>query len=144
MRLFLDVNMLLYVVFNSYTEHEICRDWFEDAMDDTANRIGFPIAALLGFVRLSTQPRSSFLPITMAQALELVEGWVKQPNAYVPQPGDGHIEQVVNLMRSVNGNHALVTDAHLAALAIEHQATICSHDSDFKLFSALSVFDPLQ
>ena len=104
MRLFLDVNMLLYVVFNSYTEHEICRDWFEDAMDDTANRIGFPIAALLGFVRLSTQSKSSFLPITMVQALELVEDWVKQPNAYVPQPGDGHIEQVVSLLRSVNGN----------------------------------------
>ena len=51
MRLFLDVNMLLYVVFNSYTEHEICRDWFENVMDDTANRIGFPITALLGFVQ---------------------------------------------------------------------------------------------
>jgi predicted nucleic acid-binding protein len=65
-------------------------------------------------------------------------------NGFLGQPGDGHIEQFVNLMGSVNANHALVTDAHLAALAIEHQATICGHDSDFKLFSALSVFDPLQ
>jgi predicted nucleic acid-binding protein len=54
MTLFLDVNMLLYVVFNSYSGHDVCRTWFEGAMDNSANLIGFPTVALLGFVRIST------------------------------------------------------------------------------------------
>ena len=144
MTLFLDVNLLLYVVFNSYSEHGVCRSWFEGEMDNSANLIGFPTVALLGFVRISTQSKPGFSPLTMAEALEQVEHWIEQPNAYIPHPSDGHFRRVANLLRSVNDNHALITDAHLAALAIEHQAILCSHDSDFNLFSALSVFDPLQ
>ena len=36
------------------------------------------------------------------EALELVEHWIEQPNAYIPHPGDGHFKRVANLLRSVN------------------------------------------
>lgn len=37
----------------------------------------------------------------------------------------------------------IVTDAHLAALAIEHGATLCSTDNDFKRFARLRHENPL-
>jgi hypothetical protein len=51
---------------------------------------------------------------------------------------------VVGLMKHTGGGHQLVTDAHLAALAIEHGATMCTHDSDFLRFPGLTVIDPTQ
>ena len=144
MTFFLDVNLLLYAAFDSYSEHAVCGAWLEGMLSDSPHLIGFPTVALLGFVRISTQFRSSYSPITMEEALEQVERWIEPTNAYVPHSAEDHINRVATLLRSANGDHSLVTDAHLAALALEHQATMCSHDGDFRRFSALTVFDPLQ
>jgi predicted nucleic acid-binding protein len=80
----------------------------------------------------------------MPVALDQVEVWIAQPNVFVPQPAQDHVPRVANLMRQTNGNHRLLQDAHLAALAIEHRATMCSHDSDFLRFPGLTVIDPTQ
>ena len=144
MTFLLDVNLLLYAAFDSYSEHAVCSAWLEGMLNDPSHLIGFPIAALLGFVRISTRSRSGYSPITMEEAFELVERWMEPPNAYVPHPAEDHIHRVASLLKSVNGNHGLVAHAHLAALALEHQATMCSHDGDFRRFSALPIFDPLQ
>jgi predicted nucleic acid-binding protein len=38
----------------------------------------------------------------------------------------------------------LASDAHLAALVIEHGATLCSCDNDFSRFAGLRWIDPLR
>jgi uncharacterized protein len=80
----------------------------------------------------------------MTDPLEQVELWFAQPNVFVPQPAPDHLNRVASFIRQANGNHELVSDAHLAALAIEHGAAMCTHDSDFIRFTGLTVFDPLQ
>jgi len=141
--LVLDVQLLLYAVFNSYTEHSVAHAWFEVVLNDPASLVGLPNHSLLGFIRLATKPRPHFTPLSMEDALEQVRAWIDWPNVFVPQPSDGHIRRVADLLRLTHGNHELVSDAHLAALAMEHRATMCTHDTDFARFVGLSVFDPL-
>jgi uncharacterized protein len=107
MTLFLDVNLLLYAVFESYQEHRVSRNWFEGIMNDSATLVGFPTATLLGFVRLCTQSNRGFSQLTMEEALEQVENWIDQPNAFVPQPAHDHIKRVADLLRLANGDHGL-------------------------------------
>jgi uncharacterized protein len=144
MRFFLDVQLLLYIVFNSYPEHNASLTWFEGILNNSVALVGLPAHSLFGFLRLSTQTLSGNAPITMPVALNQVETWIAQPNVFVPQPGQNHMQRVVGLMRQTNGNPQLVADAHLAALAIEHGATMCSHDNDFLRFPGLTLIDPTQ
>jgi toxin-antitoxin system PIN domain toxin len=144
MRFFLDVQLLLYVVFNSYPEHNAAHAWFEGVLNNTTTLVGLPTHSLFGFLRLSTQVLPNNTPISMPVALTQVEAWIALPNVFVPQPGQNHIQTVIGLMRYTGGGHGLVADAHLAALAIEHGATMCSHDNGFLRFPGLTVIDPTQ
>jgi uncharacterized protein len=142
MTLLVDVQLLLYAVFESYQEHSISLAWFESILNNSSILIGLPLNSLLGFVRIATARVPA--PITMSEALGQAEVWIAQPNVFVPQPAQDHFSRVANFIRQVNGNHELVADAHLAALAIEHSAIMCTHDSDFARFTGLRLFDPLQ
>lgn len=144
MTLLLDVNLLLYAVFDSYQEHAVSVAWFNAIMNDPSILVGLPANSLLGFIRIATRSNLGFSPLAMSDALDQVEDWVDQPNVFVPQPAQDHLKRVANLLRQANGNFELVTDAHLAALAVEHGATMCSHDADFTRFAGLTVLDPLQ
>jgi len=142
--LLLDVQLLLYAVFESYQEHLVSLAWLESILNSPSTLVGLPMHSLLGFIRIATQRRSSFSPLTMTDALDQVGLWVAQPNVFVPQPAPDHFNRVASFIRQANGNHELVSDAHLAALAVEHGAAMCTHDSDFIRFVGLTVFDPLQ
>ena len=80
----------------------------------------------------------------MSDALDQVEEWIALPNVFVPQPAEDHFSRVANFRRQTNGSPDLISDAHLAALAIEHGATMCTHDDDFTRFAGLTVLDPLR
>jgi toxin-antitoxin system PIN domain toxin len=118
--------------------------WFESILNDPSNLVGLPNHSLLGFVRIATKRHTDFSPIKMSDALEQVELWIAQPNVFVPQPAQGHFGRVASFIRQANGGSKLVSDAHLAALAVEHGAAMCTHDSDFSRFAGLTVLDPLQ
>jgi uncharacterized protein len=143
MTLLLDINLLLYAVFDSYSEHQACLAWLEGVMNDSTTLVGLPTHCLVGFLRISTNSRQ-FAALSMSDALNLVDDWIDQPNVYVPQPAGDHLKRVGHLLRQTRGGSSSVSDAHLAALAIEHQAILCSHDADFMKFTGVSIFDPLQ
>jgi uncharacterized protein len=144
MTLLLDVQLLIYAVFQSYKEHSVSLAWFESILNDPSTLVGLPNHTLLGFVRIATRRRTDFSPLAMSDALDQVEFWIAQPNVFVPQPAQDHLNRVASFIRQANGDHELVSDAHLAALAIEHGAAMCTHDSDFIRFAGLTIFDPLQ
>jgi len=62
----------------------------------------------------------------------------------VLEPGDRHWAILGELLEDAQIRGPLVTDAHLAALAMEHGMTLCSHDSDFLRFQGLKLEDPLR
>ena len=99
--------------------------------------VAFCWSVLLAFVRLSTRPVVFEHPLTPDEALDLVDGWLGQPCATVIEPTSRHTATLRDLLAPLGTAGNLTTDAHLAALAIEHGAELCSYDTDFARFPAL-------
>jgi uncharacterized protein len=58
--------------------------------------------------------------------------------------GDRHAEILFGLLEHLGTAGNLTTDAHLAALCIEHQAELHSTDADFVRFPGLRWKNPLR
>jgi uncharacterized protein len=131
-----DVNVLLYAVDEESRHHVGARVWLEEALSGTET-IAFCWSVLLAFVRLSTRPVVFEEPLGVDEALDLVEGWLGQPNATVIDPTMRHVATLRDLLSPLGTAGNLTSDAHLAALAIEHGAELCSYDGDFARFPGL-------
>jgi uncharacterized protein len=137
-----DTNLLLYAVDDTSVHHGRARPWLEDVLSGTET-VGFAWNALLGFVRLITNPRVFTTPLTVDEALDIVEAWLVQPNATILQPTRRHAAVLRDLLGPLGTAGNLTSDAHLAALAREHGAQICSTDGDFARFPGVELVNPL-
>ena len=138
-----DVNLLIYATFSNTHQHVPARTWIESQLNGSS-RVGLPWHSLLGYLRIATNPRAFAGFISMADAWNQVEGWLACEPVWIPEPTERHREILADLLRQhrVHGN--LVSDAHLAALAIEHGLTLCSTDGDFARFRELKWLNPLE
>lgn len=136
-----DANVLLYAVDRDSAFHAPAKDWLEDSLSGS-RRIGLPWTSLVAFQRIATHPRASIRPLGPAEAWSYVVEWLNAENAWLPSPGSRHAEILGALVigQELRGN--LVSDAHLAALAIEYGVGVCSFDSDFARFPDLSWTNP--
>ncbi|HYC80358.1 MAG TPA: type II toxin-antitoxin system VapC family toxin [Solirubrobacterales bacterium] len=137
-----DLNLLIYAIDEESPAHAAARGWLEEVLSGT-EEVGFAWAVLLGFVRLTTNPAVFDAPLDADEALDVVEGWLAQPVATVVEPSERHTQNLRELLTVTGTAGNLTTDAHLAALAIEHGAELCSRDSDFSRFPGLRWRDPL-
>jgi toxin-antitoxin system PIN domain toxin len=137
-----DVNVLLYAADESSPHHERARVWVEEVLSGP-EVVGFAWTVLLAFVRLSTRAHVFSHPLDGVEAFDIVEGWLAQPCAVVLHPTDRHLEVLRGLVEPLGTAGNITTDAHLAALAVEHGAEICSADSDFARFPGLRWTNPL-
>jgi uncharacterized protein len=138
-----DANVLLYAVDTGSPFHQSAKGWLESSLNEPA-RVGLPWASLLAFQRISTHPRASASPLSPAQAWSFVADWLDADATWVPVPGERHAEILRDLIVAGDLRGNLVTDAHLAALAIEHGVGVCSADSDFARFPQISCVNPVQ
>ena len=138
----IDTNIWLYACLSDTPHHPPCRTWLEDVLSGE-ERIALPWQVAISVLRISTQPKLLSRPLTMEQALQLVQGWLSHPLVEVLTPGERHwtILQQLLLQVGVAGN--LSNDAHLAALALEHECSLCSADADFRRFPGLRWINPL-
>jgi toxin-antitoxin system PIN domain toxin len=137
-----DVNLLLYAVDASSPRHGPARRWLEQQLSGTET-FAFAWVVLLAFLRLSTNRRVFERPMRPAEAFDTVQGWLTQPCATVVQPTDRHMSVLRELLEPLGTAANLITDAHLATLAIEHGAELCSSDADFSRVPRLRWRDPL-
>ncbi len=137
-----DANVLLYAVDELSPHHERAKRWLEEQLSGSAT-FAFAWAVLLAFVRLVTNPRVFAAPMTAEEALDLVDSWLEQPSATVVHPTDRHSRLMRELLAPLGTAGNLVSDAHLAALSIEHGAELCSADSDFARFPRVRWLNPL-
>ncbi len=138
----LDVNLLVYAHAPESPQHEGARVWFEDVLNGSA-RVGLAWPTLLGFVRLMGSPVVAQKPIPLQRAWARVESWLELPQTWIPIPTDRHREIISGLLAEET-QASLTTDAHLAALAIEHGLTVCSTDRDFARFEGVRWENPLR
>ena len=137
-----DVNLLLYAFDSTSPRHRDARRWLE-AILSGKETVAFAWVVLLAFVRLSTNPRVFDEPLAATRALDLVDGWLAQPCATVVHPTERHAAVLRELLEPIGTAGNLTTDAHLAALALEHGAELQSSDSDYSRFPGLLWTDPL-
>jgi toxin-antitoxin system PIN domain toxin len=137
-----DVNLLFHAVDADSPRHEAARRWLGDRLSGT-EQVGLAWITLTSFLRLSTRAPILASPLKPRQALDIVDGWLARPIVSVLEPTRRHWEVLRGLIEHVGTAGNLVTDAHLAALAIEHGATLESADHDFGRFPGLRWEDPL-
>lgn len=139
----LDVNLLIYAVNSDAPNHLRAKQWLESVIAGPQT-VGLPWIVLLAFLRLTTRAGLFERPLRFADALHLIETWMAQPAVVVPQPTPRHLAILRELLAPLGTAGNLTSDAHLAALAIEHHAELCSADSDFQRFPRLRWRNPLQ
>jgi toxin-antitoxin system PIN domain toxin len=138
-----DVNLLLYAIDEGSPAHQGARRWLEQTLSGT-EEVGFAWTVLLGFVRISTNPVVFERALAAEEAFDFVDGWLDQPVAAVVHPTTEHAAILRRLLETEGTAGNLTSDAHLAALAIEHGAELCSRDADFSRFPGLRWADPLR
>jgi toxin-antitoxin system PIN domain toxin len=131
-----DANVLLYAVNRDAPHHAAARGWLDDALAGVRT-VGFPWVALLAFLRLSTRSGLFPKPLGVDDAVGVVEAWLSRPAAVVVHPTARHLSVLHGLIQPIGAAGNLVTDAHLAALAVEHGAELVSYDTDFNRFPGL-------
>ncbi|MGH3320633.1 MAG: TA system VapC family ribonuclease toxin [Streptosporangiaceae bacterium] len=137
-----DANILLYAVDQASPFHGRARTWLTTVLNGP-RRVGLPWHTLVAFMRISTHERASAHPLTPAHAARCVAEWLEPEVAWVPTQGPGHARILTQLVTRYQLHGNLVSDAHLAALAIEHGLEVCSNDSDFARFSELRWTNPV-
>ncbi len=137
-----DLNLLLYATNSDSPAHPVAKRWVEDILSGD-ELVAIPWIVLLGFLRISTNPRIMERALTPAQAIAIVSGWLSRPCVRVVHPGDRHWAVLKDLLLESGTAGNLTTDAHLAALAIENGCELCSSDGDFARFRRLRWRNPL-
>ena len=137
-----DVNLLVYAYNDAAPLHDPARRWWEGLVNGT-ELVGVPWVVVAGFVRVLTHRSVREQPATSAQAMDFVVEWFRFPNVTPLNPGSEHLKLFRRALADAGVGGNLVTDAHVAALAIEYQAEVHSNDSDFGRFPGLRWRNPL-
>lgn len=137
-----DVNLLVHAYNRDSPRHARARAWFE-ALLGSDQHVGLAWVVVLGFIRLTTSRQVLTNPLPVGDACAHVRSWLAQPYVTLLHPGGRHAEVLFGLLEALGTAGNLTTDAHLAALAIEHQSELQSTDSDFSRFSGLRWTNPV-
>lgn len=138
-----DLNLLLYAYNPCMPQHAGALDWWEGAINGD-ELIGLPFEVVFGFVRIATNPRLGEARVALPKARRVVEGWLNMPQVRTLTPTDRHFTQVMDLMAAAMATGPVLSDAILAAYAIENRACLYTNDADFSRFPGLEWENPLQ
>ena len=132
-----DINLLLYVHNQDDERHAVARSWWEGLLDD----VGIPLAVSLGFIRLATDPRVISPPTTSRRAVSTVQSWLQMANIAALDASPANFDHLQEYLEAPGRAGKFVSDAHLAALALDHDAEIHSADQDFRVFPNVRCFN---
>jgi hypothetical protein len=138
-----DANVLIYAINVDSPHHKPARRWLETALSGT-RPIALAWIVILAFLRLTTRRGILARPLPPERALAFVDDWLAQPCVRAVGPGPSHWAILRNLLREAGTAGNLTSDAHLAALALELGAAVCSLDADFGRFPGVERISPLR
>jgi len=137
-----DANILLYAEDSFQSRHYQARAWWDGQLSGSGV-VCLCWTVLSAFIRIGTNARIFEHPLSLEQALARVQSWLDQPCTRVVRPTERHWTVFKQVLTDGQAVANLVTDAHLAALAIEHGCELASTDSDFARFPKLKWRNPL-
>jgi len=138
-----DANLLIYANDPVSPFHFKSRLWLEKVLS-SSDSLGIPLLSIYGFLRFVTNPKIAPVPLSIQQATEIVDSWLALPHVRILYPGDRHWGLLKQLGADTRASGNFITDAAIAAIAIEHGATIYTNDRDFARFPGLRWENPLQ
>ncbi len=136
-----DINILVNAHREDAPEHDATRAWFERKISGPA-RFMMADIVLVGFVRIVTHPRIFKPPTPLDRALAAVDQIRLHPLCVLVRPGEQHFDLFLKLTRACNAKSDMISDAYLAAMAIENNARLYSCDRDFARFDGLDWSSP--
>ena len=137
-----DANLFLYAYNADAPQQWAAAEWLTKLLE-SGESIGLPWVTLWAFIRISTNSRIWTNPRPAAEAFAIVRDWLAQPGVVALQAGPLHLEILERLMRDHGAVGSMASDAVLAAIAMEHGASLASTDQDFRRFTGLKWVNPL-
>jgi uncharacterized protein len=137
-----DANLLIYAYHPRSPQHEASRDWLVEVLNGPS-LVGLTWNSIWAFLRIITNQKVFESPLTGDEATSVVDSWLERPNAVLLEAGPRHWEILSDLITESQAVGPLVADAALAALAIEHGATLHTTDRDFARFAKLNWANPI-
>jgi uncharacterized protein len=141
--IFVDANILLYAENSGSPLNRKALQWWSSALSGN-EAVCLCWEVINAFIRIGTNPRVFNNPLSTSEALDRVSSWINQPCARIIHPTTKHWEIFTDMLISGQASANLVSDAHLAALAIEHNCTLYSTDKDFRKFPKIKYKNPLE
>ncbi len=131
-----DVNVLISAFRSGMPQHSNCRQWLTDIVSRDA-RFGLSTLVLSAVVRITTNGRIFSSPSSIAEAFDFCQDLLAQPHCQLVEPGERHWKIFRDLCTQADIRGSRVTDAWLAALAIESGSQWITLDRDFARFPGL-------
>jgi hypothetical protein len=138
-----DANLLIYANDPVSPFHSASRSWLESILSGQ-EPVGIPVLSIYGFLRFVTNPRLGRNPVSFQKASDIVNTWLELPQVNILYPGDRHWDLLQQLAAQVRIGGNIITDATIAAIALEYGAVIHTNDRDFARFPGLRWHNPLE
>ncbi|MGQ0542865.1 MAG: TA system VapC family ribonuclease toxin [Blastocatellia bacterium] len=140
----LDSNILLYGHIPRFAQHARVAGWLEGALSDGSDVLGITWQVATAFMRISTNRRIFEVPLDLAFAKQCLDDLFGHPLVSEVGPTSDHWETYSRIFVEQNLTGDIVMDAHIVAIAVEHNASVASVDKDFRRFSDyVAIIDPL-
>jgi toxin-antitoxin system PIN domain toxin len=136
-----DVNVLVHAHNADSGVHESARRWWDDCLSGSEG-IGLAWAAILGFVRITTNRKVVTRPLPIREVMSRIQTWLELPHVHVAHPSDRHFMRLREELERLGTAGNLTTDVHLAVLAMERGYILYSTDTDFGRFPGLRWQNP--
>ncbi len=138
-----DVNLLIYAYNTGDPQHDTARAWWEQTLTGR-QPVGLAWIGIIGFIRITTRRGVMPNPVSAGDAIATVQSWLALPHVEIIHPTDRHADVLFELLTELGTAGNLTSDAHLAALAMEYDATLATTDVDFLRFPKLRTSNPLK
>jgi uncharacterized protein len=138
-----DTNLLVYAHVPALAQHAAAKRWLEQSLSED-EAVGLAWTTVLGFLRVVTNPRIFRVPLLLDRAVAVVDDWLEQQAVEIILPTPRHWLTLRQMMTAGQAGGPMVSDAHLAALSLEHGATVYSTDRDFSRFPGVRVVNPIE
>jgi uncharacterized protein len=137
-----DANLILYAYDRRSPFHRVAARWWTTCLNGSET-VAIPSVVLFSVIRLATSAHLFVRPFRFSEITAEVKKWLSRPNCEVLYPATGHVERAIALVTQSGGGGNLSTDAQIAALALEHLATVHTADLDFQRFQGLRWYNPI-
>ncbi|MGH8924344.1 MAG: type II toxin-antitoxin system VapC family toxin [Acidimicrobiia bacterium] len=137
-----DVNVLVYALRADAPRHAEFLGWLT-GVANSSEAFGLSELVLSGVVRVLTHPRIFDPPTPLGEVISQLDGLRGRPNGVLIAPGPRHWRIFTDLCATAGAKGNLISDAYLAALAIESGSEWMTTDRDFARFRGLRWRHPL-